>query len=134
MALRAKRGEWFHRDARDGDGVNFDNLGTVSTLTTSTAASEAMLWNALRDRRFRGIKFRRQHVLCPFIVDFFAPSLKLVGEVDGGYHAARAAEDTARDAALVRLYGARVVRFDASRIERDLASVLRDLSGTARAK
>ena len=96
--------------------------------------SEALMWNALRDRRFRGIKFRRQHVLHPFIVDFYAPSLKLVVEVDGGYHAARAAEDTARDAALVRLYGARVVRFDASRIERDLASVLRDLSGTARAK
>ncbi len=45
---------------------------------------EALMWNALRDRRFRGIKFRRQHVLHPFIVDFYAPSLKLVVEVDGG--------------------------------------------------
>ena len=42
--------------------------------------SEGLLWNALRDRRFRGIKFRRQHVLHPYIVDFFASSLKLVVE------------------------------------------------------
>ncbi len=73
-----------------------------------------MLWEALRDRRFRGIKFRREHVLSPFIVDFYAASLKLVVEVDGGYHAARVAEDAARDAQLVRLYAVRILRLDAT--------------------
>ena len=94
--------------------------------------SEAILWNALRDRRFRGIKFRRQHVLHPFIVDFYAPSLKLVVEVDGGYHAGRVAEDAARDAELARLHGVRVIRFEASRVERSLAGALAELAAACR--
>ena len=88
------------------------------------------MWNALRDRRFRGIKFRREHVLHPFIVDFYAPSLKLVVEIDGGYHAARVAQDAARDAELVRLYGVRVIRFEAVRVERDLRGVLGELGAS----
>ena len=95
-------------------------------------ASEARMWNALRDRRFRGIKFRREHVLHPFIVDFYAASLKLVVEVDGGYHAARVAEDAARDAELARLYGVRVIRFDASRVERNLGGTLAELAAACR--
>ncbi len=87
------------------------------------------MWNALRDRRFRGIKFRRQHVLAPFIVDFYAASLRLVVEIDGGYHAERVAEDAARDAVLVQVHGVRVVRFSAARVSGDLAGVLRDLAG-----
>ena len=90
--------------------------------------SEAMLWNSLRDRRFRGIKFRRQHVLSPFIVDFYAASLKLVVEVDGGYHAARGVEDAGRDAELARLYGVRVVRVAAHCVEHDLGRVLEQLA------
>ena len=93
---------------------------------------EALMWNALRDRRFRGIKFRRQHVLHPFIVDFYAPSLKLVVEVDGGYHAARLAQDAARDAELTRLHGVRVIRLDASRVERDLGRTLAVLATACR--
>ena len=95
-------------------------------------ASEAILWNALRDRRFRGIKFRREHVLHPFIVDFYAASLKLVVEVDGGYHAGRVAEDAARDAELMRLHRARVIRFAAHHVEHDLRGVLTELATACR--
>ena len=87
--------------------------------------SEVLLWNALRDRRFLGIKFRRQHVLHPYIVDFFASSLKLVVEVDGGYHVDRVAEDAARDLELAAYYGVRVVRVAARLVERDVAAALR---------
>lgn len=86
-----------------------------------------MLWGALRDRRFGGIKFRRQHVLFPFIVDFYAPSLKLVVEVDGGYHLDRVSADALRDAELAATYGARVVRIDANLVERDLPAALATL-------
>ena len=95
-------------------------------------ASEALLWNALRDRRFRGIKFRREHVLHPFIVDFYAASLKLVVEVDGGYHVARVTEDAARDAELARLHGVRVIRVAADDVEHALASVLSRLARESR--
>ena len=105
-----------------GGGMTSHLAPSLFTLTEyarqnrkTPTASEALLWNALRDRRFRGIKFRRQHVLAPFIVDFYAPALKLVVEIDGGYHAERVAEDAAREAVLVRVYGVRVVRFAIAR-------------------
>jgi very-short-patch-repair endonuclease len=51
--------------------------------------SEAKLWEALRAGRL-GIRFRRQVVLLDrYIVDFYAPSLRLLVEVDGGYHRLR---------------------------------------------
>jgi len=87
--------------------------------------SEAILWNALRDRRFRGIKFRRQHVLHPYIVDLYAPVLKLVVELDGGYHEGRVEADAARDLDLAARYGVCVVRIDAGLVERDLPAALR---------
>src|SRR5690606_27964289 len=50
------------------------------------SASEAALWRRLRGRRL-GVQFRRQVVLGSFVVDFLAPSARLVVEVDGGWHA-----------------------------------------------
>ena len=44
--------------------------------------SEFVLWQALRGSQL-GVKFRRQHVLSPFIVDFYSASAKLVIEIDG---------------------------------------------------
>jgi very-short-patch-repair endonuclease len=73
--------------------------------------SEHALWLALRDSKL-GVKFRRQHVLAPFIVDFYAASLRLVIEVDGSVHEGREARDASRTAKLVALYGVRVVRVD----------------------
>jgi very-short-patch-repair endonuclease len=46
---------------------------------------EAALWQVLRTRP-EEIKFRRQHPLGPFVVDFYCPSAKLVLEVDGEVH------------------------------------------------
>lgn len=90
------------------------------------------MWNALRDRRFRGVKFRREHVLHPFIVDFYAASQKLVVEIDGGYHATRTAEDAARTAMLEHLHGVRVIRFDSHRVEHDVRAVLAELAAAFR--
>ncbi|MGH7281368.1 MAG: endonuclease domain-containing protein [Polyangiaceae bacterium] len=81
--------------------------------------SEAMLWSALRAAQL-GVRFRRQVVLGPFIVDFFAPSVNLVVEVDGGVHAGSQQHDAARDAAFASR-GIRVLRLAADLVERDLA-------------
>src|SRR5882672_7209538 len=65
-------------------------------------AAEAAAWALLRDRRCLGLKFRRQHVIRGFIVDFYCPELRLAVEVDGPVHSGRAqAEyDEARSRAL----------------------------------
>ncbi|WOE42391.1 endonuclease domain-containing protein [Acinetobacter chinensis] len=54
---------------------------------TATDA-ESLMWQFLRNKRFMNLKFRRQHVIAPYIVDFFCHELGLVIELDGGQHGA----------------------------------------------
>jgi very-short-patch-repair endonuclease len=60
---------------------------------------EARLWQVLRTRP-DGLKFRRQHPVGPYVLDFYCPSSKLVVEVDGVAHGmgTNPASDAARDA------------------------------------
>ncbi|MEO8082601.1 MAG: endonuclease domain-containing protein [Ardenticatenales bacterium] len=48
--------------------------------------AEQVLWEALRDGRLDGYRFRRQHSVGRFILDFYCSQRRLVVEVDGGYH------------------------------------------------
>ncbi len=89
----------------------------ASQMRALPTASEARLWNALKGRQL-GIGFRRQMPVGPFIADFCGPAKKLVVELDGGYHAARARADARRDRALGRL-GFRVLRIQATRVMAD---------------
>ncbi len=47
---------------------------------------ERHAWSLLRNRRIGGLKFRRQHVIGAFIVDFYCADLRLVLELDGAPH------------------------------------------------
>ena len=78
-------------------------------LRRNQTDAEQALWHTLRGRRFEGCKFRRQYPIGPFIADFACISHRLVIELDGGQHAARAS-DARRDAYLAR-EGWRVLRF-----------------------
>ena len=66
-------------------------------LRKSMSISERRLWFALRNRRFAGLKFRRQFVIDRFVVDFACVELKLVVEVDGASHADRGEYDHRRE-------------------------------------
>ena len=83
--------------------------------------SEALLWAQLRGRKL-GPRFRRQHPLLGFIVDFYCPSYRLVVEIDGGVHESLRARrfDDARAAQLVQFAGVRVLRISAELVERDV--------------
>jgi len=52
---------------------------------TSTDA-EYLMWQVLRAKRFMNLKFRRQHVIKPYIVDFYCHEIGLVIELDGSQH------------------------------------------------
>ena len=52
---------------------------------TATDA-EHLMWQLLRAKRFMNLKFRRQHVIQPYIVDFYCHEIGLVIELDGGQH------------------------------------------------
>ena len=91
-------------------------------LRQAPTDSEARLWRALRSSQL-GVAFRRQVPVLGFIVDFLAPSIRLVVEVDGGYHARRAGADARRDRKLVRA-GYRVVRIEAELVMRALPAAM----------
>ncbi|MQY71751.1 MAG: DUF559 domain-containing protein [Candidatus Stahlbacteria bacterium] len=48
--------------------------------------TEAKIWTCLRNRRLLGAKFKRQHPIGRYIVDFYCHGAKLVVEIDGGGH------------------------------------------------
>jgi len=83
---------------------------------------EAALWRALRGGQL-GVRFVRQRVVGPFIADFAAPAVRLIVEVDGGYHAQREAADARRDRQLAR-WGWSVLRVDARTVMRALPEVV----------
>ena len=84
--------------------------------------TEALLWQVLRGSRL-GVGFRRQLVIGKHIVDFAAPSVRLVVEVDGGYHVGRAKADARRDRQLGEV-GWRVVRLPAEVVAHDIEQAI----------
>jgi leucyl-tRNA synthetase len=71
--------------------------------------AERIIWIELRKRRLAGFKFRRQHIIGPFIVDFVCLSEKVIFEVDGDSHELQKSYDDARTRYLKKL-GYRVCR------------------------
>jgi very-short-patch-repair endonuclease len=55
-------------------------------LRKAQTPAEAKLWQALRNGRLDGLKFRRQHPIGPYVADFACDALMLVIELDGGVH------------------------------------------------
>ena len=94
----------------------------AATMRLQPTTSEALLWEHLRGSQL-GVGFRRQVVIGNRIADFCAPSIKLVVEVDGGYHAERGRADARRERELERL-GYRVVRVEAELVVRDVEAAV----------
>ncbi len=87
-------------------------LQQARALRQSPTTAEQLLWRHLRNRQLAGTKFRRQHPLGPYILDFVCLEQGLVVEVDGGQHADLQAQAYDRQRAVwLRQQGLRVLRF-----------------------
>ncbi|PYK13255.1 MAG: hypothetical protein DME64_14015 [Verrucomicrobia bacterium] len=86
---------------------------------------ERVLWRNLRNRNFAGYKFRRQHALDPYILDFYCPGPKLAIELGGGGHNYRSGRrrDQIRGEFFAR-HGIEVLRFWDHQVREELDSVL----------
>ena len=86
--------------------------------------AELRLWECLRGRRL-GVKFRRQHIIQDFIVDFVCLDERLILEVDGEYHLdeQQQEDDKRREEILSRL-GYRTLRFTNDEVLYDIDNVL----------
>ena len=61
-------------------------LEFAKTMRSNATDAENLMWQLLRAKRFMNLKFRRQHVIAPYIVDFYCHELGLVIELDGSQH------------------------------------------------
>jgi very-short-patch-repair endonuclease len=97
-------------------------------LRKNMTDAERKLWRHIRDKQLHQIQFYRQRPLGPFIADFWAPTIGLVIEVDGGQHfGPEGRRSDARRDAWFRRRGLRVVRYDNVQVLTEIEAVLRDL-------
>lgn len=61
-------------------------LEFAKSMRHTATDAEAFMWQLLRAKRFMNLKFRRQHVIKPYIVDFYCHEIGLVIELDGSQH------------------------------------------------
>ena len=99
-------------------------------LRKNLTPAEARLWLTLRNRQFEGLRFRCQHPVGNFILDFYCPACKLVVEVDGEIHDRQGDYDDARTSKLAG-YGYKVLRFSNEQVLNDLPEVLAKIKQVA---
>jgi len=127
------------RSNGEGDREAVEGLlssaGSVSRARVQRRAltpPEARLWVRLRRRALAGLKFRRQHPVGPYVLDFYCAEAKLAVEVDGESHShpTRMAHDRRRTEWLTR-QGLAVFRIPAEEVRINLDGVLVSIRSTA---
>jgi len=100
-------------------------------LRNNLTSAEATLWKSLQKKQLMGRKFRRQHSIKNFIVDFYCASEKLIIELDGAVHLDFAQEnyDHERTLQLEKL-GFMVIRFENKEVFENLEVVLDTISNS----
>ena len=86
-------------------------IGIAKLLRRRETESERVVWEIIRDRRFHGLKFRRQHIISGFITDFYCAELKLAIEIDGRIHENQKEYDALRQT-IIEKENIRILRID----------------------
>ena len=66
--------------------IDLQLLEFAKSLRSNATDAEHLMWQLLRAKRFMNLKFRRQHVIKRYIVDFYCHDIGLVIELDGSQH------------------------------------------------
>ena len=92
--------------------------------------AEAVLCRILKDRQIVGVKFRRQFGVSNYVLDFYAPDLKLAIELDGvGHYTLEGdAYDVTRTQLLFHDYGIRILRFENREVLQELQRVIHEIT------
>ena len=106
-------------------GANSETFRAAAILRRNMTIAELILWKKLKDRKIFSTKFRKQHPIGIFIVDFYCHEYKLVIEVDGDVHRDQnqSEYDLGRTAELDK-FGIRVIRFTNEQIIYNIDSVI----------
>jgi len=90
--------------------------------------SEKIMWNALRNRQFLNLKFRRQYLVDGYLIDFYCSELKLAIEIDGPIHSRK--EQIENDQArqdIIEKKNIKFFRIKSREIELNINQVLKEL-------
>jgi very-short-patch-repair endonuclease len=94
-------------------------------LRREQTEAERLLWFKLRDRHLDGIKFRRQHRIGSYVVDFICIEKRLIIEVDGGHHKKKTiTENDEQRTQYFEAKGYRILRFWNSHVLHNTEEVL----------
>ena len=98
------------------------------TLRNNLTPAEAKLWSELKSGQLVGRKFRRQHSISEYVLDFYCPEEKLAVELDGaGHYTAAGNLHDAKRTEFLNSVGIRVMRFENKLIWSALDSVLHSI-------
>ena len=98
------------------------------TLMHTQTDAEHKLWFHLCSRRLQGIKFRRQELLGPYIVDFISFDEHLIIELDGGQHnEEQGRRNDATRTQWLKTQGYKVLRFWNDEVLKDIIAVLEEI-------
>ena len=105
-----------------------ENRERKRLLRSEMTRSERLVWSRIRAKQFESLKFRRQHGIGPYIVDFYCPEKAVVIEIDGDVHAldSQTEKDRQREKYL-RALGLRIIRYANDDVLNRLDDVLEDL-------
>jgi very-short-patch-repair endonuclease len=99
------------------------------SLRNRSTSAEAALWNLIKNKQINGKKFRRQHSLENYIVDFYCSSDKMIIELDGNPHGenCQIRKDEVRDR-FFETNGYKVIRFENKLVFQDPEYVIETIN------
>ncbi len=110
-------------------GATSQTLEKALILRNRLTEAEILLWERLKGKQILGYRFRRQHPINIYIVDFYCHSAKLVVELNGGFHKKQKEYDRERTKDL-KMYGLKILRFYNSEIEMNIDDVVLKIKQT----
>ena len=98
-------------------------------LRTYGTAAEATLWGMLKNRQIKGLRWRRQFSVGPYILDFYCPEIKLAIELDGKDHFTESGmeHDIERSRYLEQNHNIRVLRFENKMVWKEPETIIADI-------
>jgi very-short-patch-repair endonuclease len=109
-------------------GANSETFAAAHQLRRNMTLAEVILWQKLKNKNLFSVKFRRQHPINIFIVDFYNHEFKIVIEIDGEIHdeKRRIEYDLNRTSELEK-YGLRILRFTNDEVIFHIDSVIQEI-------
>jgi very-short-patch-repair endonuclease len=108
-----------------------EKMEIAKYLRNNMTHSEKLLWDKLKGKQICGLRFRRQHPIDLFIVDFYCHQVRLVIEVDGEIHDQQAEYDDGRSAEMEK-FGIKILRFKNFEVENVIERVISEIESTVK--